>query len=316
MYIIFPIFVVNISTHTFYNNKMKKTLLFFLTLFSMPVLAQTACDTTWFTGEGTQYGGIAGTNGGNCGIFVDEGDFYHCAMNHEQYDGSMTCGACVHVIGPIGEIDLKIVDRCPECKHGDIDFSTEAFIRVAKLEDGRVPIKWCFIPCRESGGIRVKYEPGMSQFYFKMAIYDHLYAIDMLEYQKKDGSWVEIERKDYNYFVENAGIDEDKTKIGPYTFRITASTGEVLVIKDVEYKEGGEVETGVQFSLTECDANNTVAKDKSSQETEFEPPFQVFTADGKYLGEYDSIESIPSSLFGGIIRSKNSGIKYIINKSN
>lgn len=316
MYIIFPIFVVNISTHTFYNNKMKKTLLFFLTLFSMPVLAQTACDTTWFTGEGTQYGGIAGTNGGNCGIFVDEGDFYHCAMNHEQYDGSMTCGACVHVIGPIGEIDLKIVDRCPECKHGDIDFSTEAFIRVAKLEDGRVPIKWCFIPCRESGGIRVKYEPGMSQFYFKMAIYDHLYAIDMLEYQKKDGSWVEIERKDYNYFVENAGIDEDKTKIGPYTFRITASTGEVLVIKDVEYKEGGEVETGVQFSLTECDANNTVAKDKSSQETEFEPPFQVFTTDGKYLGEYDSIESIPSSLFGGIIRSKNSGIKYIINKSN
>lgn len=315
MYIIFPIFVVNISTHTFYNNKMKKTLLFFLTLFSMPVLAQTACDTTWFTGEGTQYGGIAGTNGGNCGIFVDEGDFYHCAMNHEQYDGSMTCGACVHVIGPIGEIDLKIVDRCPECKHGDIDFSTEAFIRVAKLEDGRVPIKWCFIPCRESGGIRVKYEPGMSQFYFKMAIYDHLYAIDMLEYQKKDGSWVEIERKDYNYFVENAGIDEDKSKIGPYTFRITASTGEVLVIKNVEYKEGGEVETGVQFSLTECDANNTVAKDKSSQETEFEPPFQVFTADGKYLGEYDSIESIPSSLFGGIIRSKNSGIKYIINKS-
>lgn len=294
---------------------MKKTLLFFLSLLSAPILAQTACDTVWYTGEGTQYGGIAGTNGGNCGIFVDEGDFYHCAMNHEQYDESMTCGACVHVIGPIGEIDLKIVDRCPECKHGDIDFSTEAFIRVAKLEDGRVPIKWCFIPCREIGGMRVKYELGMSQFYFKMAVYDHLYAIDKLEYQKKDGSWVEIKRTDYNYFVENAGIDEDKSKIGPYTFRITASTGESVVIKDVEYKEGGEVETGVQFSLTECDANNTVTKDKSSQDTDFEPPFQVFTVDGKYLGEYESIESIPSSIIGGIIRSKNSGIKYIINKS-
>ncbi|MCQ2188517.1 MAG: hypothetical protein MJZ00_01180 [Paludibacteraceae bacterium] len=291
---------------------MKKTLLFFLSLLSAPILAQTACDTVWYTGEGTQYGGIAGTNGGNCGIFVDEGDFYHCAMNHEQYDESMTCGACVHVIGPIGEIDLKIVDRCPECKHGDIDFSTEAFIRVAKLEDGRVPIKWCFIPCREIGGMRVKYELGMSQFYFKMAVYDHLYAIDKLEYQKKDGSWVEIKRTDYNYFVENAGIDEDKSKIGPYTFRITASTGESVVIKDVEYKEGGEVETGVQFSLTECDANNTVTKDKSSQDTDFEPPFQVFTVDGKYLGEYESIESIPSSIIGGIIRSKNSGIKYII----
>lgn len=310
MSVIFSIFVVNINALTFLHITMKKTLLFILSFISASAFAQTACDTTWFTGEGTQYGGIAGTNGGNCGIFVDEGDFYHCAMNHEQYDESMTCGACVHVIGPIGEIDLKIVDRCPECKHGDIDLSTDAFIKIAKLEDGRVPIKWCFIPCRESGGIRVKYEPGMSQFYFKMAIYDHLYAIDMLEYQKKDGSWEEIKRTDYNYFVENAGIDEDKSKIGPYTFRITATTGESLIIKDVEYKEGGEVETGVQFSLTECDANSTVAKNISSEE-ELEPPFQVFSIDGKYIGEYESMEAIPSSSKAIIIRSKSTGIKYI-----
>ncbi len=297
--------------NTFYNINMRKTLLFLLSLMSTSLFSQTACDTTWFTGEGTQYGGIAGTNGGNCGIFVDEGDFYHCAMNHEQYDGSMTCGACVHVIGPIGEIDLKIVDRCPECKHGDIDLSTDAFIRIAKLEDGRVPIKWCYIPCRESGGIRVKYEPGMSQFYFKMAVYDHLYAIDKLEYQKKDGSWVEIERKDYNYFVENAGIDEDKSKIGPYTFRITASTGESLVVKDIEYKEGGEVETGLQFSLTDCDANNAVAEDLLSQKNELLPPFQVFYTNGKYIGEYDSIEEIPSFKQVVIIRSKTTGIKHL-----
>ncbi len=157
----------------------------------------------------------------------------------------------------------------------------------------------------------MKYEPGMSQFYFKMAIYDHLYAIDKLEYQKKDGSWVEIERTDYNYFVENAGIDEDKSKIGPYTFRITSSTGESLTLKDIEYKEGDEVETGVQFSLTECDANNTVAKDISSKNDDFTPPFQVFSMDGRYIGEYDSIEEIPSSPREIIIRSKIKGIKYL-----
>ena len=61
---------------------MRKILLFILSLTPVSLLAQTVCDTTWFTGEGTQYGGIAGTNGGNCGIFVDEGDFYHSAMNH------------------------------------------------------------------------------------------------------------------------------------------------------------------------------------------------------------------------------------------
>ena len=144
-----------------------------------------------------------------------------------------------------------------------------------------------------------------------MAIYDHLYAIDKLEYQKKDGNWEEIERTDYNYFVENAGIDEDKSKIGPYTFRITASTGESVIIKDVEYKEGEEVETGVQFSLTECDANNTASRIISSQEDDFTPPFQVFSIDGKYIGEYETMETIPSFSKTIIIRSKTSGIKYI-----
>ena len=40
------------------------------------------CNDIWYEGDGTQYGGVAGSSGGNCGLLVDIDDFYHCAMNH------------------------------------------------------------------------------------------------------------------------------------------------------------------------------------------------------------------------------------------
>lgn len=211
------------------------------------------CDTTWYTGEGTQYGGVAGSNGGNCGIYVEEDDFLHCAMNHTQYDSSYACGACVRVFGPLGELTVKVVDRCPECKHGDIDFSTEAFIRLAQLKDGRIPIKWQFVPCEEVENIKVKFEEGTSQYYFKAIFYDIKYRINQLAYQRSDGSFVPIHREMYNYYVENAGIDEDKSKIGPYTFRLISSEGDTIVTQPIEYEAGVEIDLGVQFPKHNCE---------------------------------------------------------------
>ena len=63
------------------------TILSFASVFAQ----QENCSKLWFEGEGTQYGGVAGGAGGNCGIPVDEGDFFHCAMNHVQYDSSAAC---------------------------------------------------------------------------------------------------------------------------------------------------------------------------------------------------------------------------------
>lgn len=212
-----------------------------------------ACDTTWYTGEGTQYGGVAGSNGGNCGIYVEEGDFLHCAMNHTQYDSSYACGACVRVFGPLGEITVKVVDRCPECKPGDIDFSTEAFIRLAELKDGRIPIKWQFVPCEEEENIKVMFEKGTSQFYFKAIFYDIDYRIDEVAYRRKDGTFVPIHREMYNFFVENAGIDEDKEKIGPYTFRLISSEGDTITTGPIDYEAGTEIDLGVQFPHHDCE---------------------------------------------------------------
>lgn len=211
-----------------------------------------ACDSTWYTGEGTQYGGIAGSNGGNCGIFVEEGDFYHCAMNHIQYDSSYACGACVKVQGPIGEITVKVVDRCPECKMGDIDFSTDAFTTIAKLEDGRVPIKWRFVPCEENKNIKVLFEKGTSPFYFKALFYDIKYRIKSIEYKRSDGTYAPIHREMYNYFVEQKGIDENSSQCGPYSFRLTDEHGDVVYVENVKYEAGVEIDLGVQFPKSNC----------------------------------------------------------------
>lgn len=227
--------------------------LFFLITTTLHAFPITECDTTWFTGEGTQYGGVAGSNGGNCGIYVEEEDFLHCAMNHTQYDSSYACGACVRVFGPLGEITVKVVDRCPECKPGDIDFSTQAFIQIAKLEDGRVPIKWQFVPCEEEENIKVKFEEGTSQFYFKAIFYDIKYRINQVEYQRSDGTWHNIHREMYNYYVENAGIDEDKSKIGPYVFSLISSEGDTIVTEPVDYEAGIEIDLGIQFPIHHCE---------------------------------------------------------------
>ncbi|HOU68124.1 MAG TPA: expansin EXLX1 family cellulose-binding protein [Paludibacteraceae bacterium] len=210
------------------------------------------CNDEWFEGEGTQYGGIAGSNGGNCGIYVEEGDFHHCAMNHIQYDSSSACGGCVRVLGPMGEITLKVVDRCPECKLGDIDLSTQAFAEIAQMKDGRIPIKWQFIPCDAGDDIKVLFAPGTSPYFFKALFYNLRYRIAKVEYKKSDGSYSEINREMYNYFVEQGGIDEDKTKSGPYTFRLTDVEGGQVLIENLEYTAGEELSTGVQFPELKC----------------------------------------------------------------
>ncbi|MFN8438850.1 MAG: hypothetical protein U0V72_14675 [Cytophagales bacterium] len=50
--------------------------------------AQENCDKMllWHHGEGTYYGGVAGSEGGNCSLPLAADDTLHVAMNHVDYD--------------------------------------------------------------------------------------------------------------------------------------------------------------------------------------------------------------------------------------
>lgn len=210
------------------------------------------CNDQWYEGEGTHYGGVAGGNGGHCGIPVDTGDIYHAALNHEQYAQSAACGACVRVLGPMGTVVLKIVDECPECKFGDIDMTTAVFPQLAQMKDGRIKIKWQYVPCSHMNDIKVVFASGSSPYYFKAQFLDFIYPLAKAEYKKSDGSFATIQREAYNYFVKEGGIDEDKSKAGPYTFRLTPLVGNPLILSDVPFQTDRPFSTGLQFDSIPC----------------------------------------------------------------
>jgi len=97
------------------------------------------------SGDGTYYDPGIGT--GSCGT-LHTGDEFVAALNAPQYgsfanpNDSPVCGKCVQVTGPKGTVKVKIVDKCPVCKNGDIDLSPAAFDKIADEAAGRVTVTW------------------------------------------------------------------------------------------------------------------------------------------------------------------------------
>ncbi|CAG8494706.1 11211_t:CDS:2, partial [Paraglomus occultum] len=97
------------------------------------------------SGDGTYYDPGIGT--GSCGT-LHTADEMVAALNAPQYgnyanpNDSPVCGKCVQVTGPKGTVKVKIVDKCPVCKNGDIDLSPAAFDKIADEAVGRVPVTW------------------------------------------------------------------------------------------------------------------------------------------------------------------------------
>ncbi len=190
------------------------------------------------TGDGTYY---AADGSGNCSFDPSPNDLMVAAMNDSDYAGSAVCGECVHVSGPSGEVTVRIVDRCPGCKHGDLDLSPSAFAQIADPKLGRVSISWTPVACDVQGPIRYRFKEGSNQWWTAVQVRNHRYAIAKFEYQKA-GKWVAVPRESYNYFVEASGMGP-----GPYSFRVTDDKGHVLTDQNIPLKVAAEVTGVLQF---------------------------------------------------------------------
>lgn len=190
------------------------------------------------TGEGTYYGA---TGEGNC-MFDKTSNLMVAAMNQTDYANSRMCGAFVEVSGPKGTETVRIVDRCPECKPGDIDLSEQAFERIANKIDGRVPIRWRIVSPEMDGPIAYRFKEGSSQYWTAVQVRNHRNPIAKLEYRASDGSFKEVARKEYNYFVVEQGMGP-----GPYTFRITDIYGHTLTDENIMLKVAEEIKGAGQF---------------------------------------------------------------------
>lgn len=199
--------------------------------------ATCTADPATHMGDGTYYNA---DGSGNC-TFDPTGDLMVGAMNHSDYADSAACGACAHIVGPSGQVTVRIVDQCPECQPGDIDLSPEAFQKFADLSAGRVDIAWTYVACDVAGSISYHFKEGSNQWWSAVQVRDARYAIATFEVWK-DGAYVAVPRVSYNYFVDDSGMGP-----GPYDFRVTDVNGQVLTDTGIPFVEAGDSPGAGQF---------------------------------------------------------------------
>lgn len=191
------------------------------------------------TGDGTFYDA---TGAGNCSFPATPNDLMVAAMNNSDYGNSWLCGAFVEIHGPKGSVTVRIVDRCPECKPGDIDLSREAFAKIADPIAGRVPISWKLARASISTPIQYHFKEGSNQWWTAVQIRNHNTPIWKLEYRNASGQFIEVPRLQYNFFVQDSGMGP-----GPYTFRVTDIFGQTLTDTNIQFIEAGIVPGKAQF---------------------------------------------------------------------
>ncbi|CAG8463512.1 6103_t:CDS:2 [Ambispora leptoticha] len=122
-----------------------------------------------FSGDGTYYN----TGLGACGVVNSDSDLI-AAINKPQWgdpanpNQNPICGKQAYVTGPKGSVTVKIMDMCPECAYGSLDFSPSAFNYIADQSAGRVHITWSWV---DGGGtnttivvqLAITVEPAVNQ---------------------------------------------------------------------------------------------------------------------------------------------------------
>ena len=199
-----------------------------------------------YSGDGTSYGDSK--NGGNC-LFPKEeyyADMMYAALNHDQYFDDMGCGLCALVVStshPYNPIRIRVIDQCPECEHGSLDFSDIAFKELTNMDPARVKITWALIPCdieipnypalvKKDSEIKFQFKQGSSQFWFQVQVFNTVYPVASVE-MEIDGEFIELTREYYNYWQRPEENGKDAGQ-GPYKFRVTLADSTVILAENVE----------------------------------------------------------------------------------
>lgn len=194
-------------------------------------------------GEATFYDFADGS--GACGFPATPNDLMVGAMNEVDFGGSDPCGACAHVVGPKGEVTIRVVDLCPGCPKGNIDLSPQAFEKIAPLASGRVPISWQYVACDVAGPVTYHFKDGSNPFWTAIQLRNIRYAVSQLEFEK-DGQYVAVPRASYNYFIQESGMGK-----GPLKLRVTDVHGAELTDSGIALADNADRAGAAQFPACE-----------------------------------------------------------------
>lgn len=110
-----------------------------------------------FTGDGTAYN-LDSVPDGNCNLLssAESVKRNYAALNTPQWNGLKHCGQCAQVrcidkrCKSRRTAIVQIVDRCPECKFGDLDLSPQVFTEITGSAPSRLKVSWEFVACPNS----------------------------------------------------------------------------------------------------------------------------------------------------------------------
>jgi expansin (peptidoglycan-binding protein) len=171
-------------------------------------------------GDATYYDA---TGAGSCSFAAAAGDPLVAAIAGPDYAHAAWCGACLSVAGPLGEVVVRVVDRCTGCKHGDLDLGRDAFARIAPLSAGRTKVAWHEVPCPVTGPVVYRLKAGSNPQWAAIQLGNHRHAIARLEVREAGGTYRPLPRTDDNYFVATTGLPP-----APYALRVSDARGQTL----------------------------------------------------------------------------------------
>lgn len=161
---------------------------------------------------------------GNCSFPATPDDLDVAAFDMTSYAASATCGACVKVKGPNGDVTVRIVDSCPGCAPNHLDLSRSAFAKIADPARGRVPVSFQMVGCAYDGPLAFHFKDGSSKYWTAIQVRNHRVPVAKVEYRRA-GAFVEMKREAYNYFVESKGVGDQPNGL---VLRVTSADGQAV----------------------------------------------------------------------------------------
>jgi expansin len=190
------------------------------------------------SGKATFY---AADGGGNCSFDRISSPLV-VALGPSEYRAGAACGSYLDVSGPKGSVRVKVTDQCPECAAGHIDLSREAFERIGNPVDGIIPITYTTVrDPAVPGPVTVRVKEGSSQYWLAVRVDNHGNALTSVELQS-GGGFQKLARTDFNYW-----IDENGAGGGPFTLRLTDSTGRQVTVPGVKLSPEAVQRTSVNM---------------------------------------------------------------------
>lgn len=213
------------------NIKLKSVIIGLFSLFNLNYAQQeTAISSTINpnapnNGDGTAFGGSV--VGGSCSFkkiwSVNTMNFFNhgVAMNSAQYDNSLACGTCVKIYFNNLALMALVLDKCPECKQGDLDMFLETWQTIIQADPARKHIVWEFLPCPSwivSGNVNLRID---EINVYHLAVQPENFKCKIKEMHiLQDGNWLKGERDDTTriglYFTF-----KDRQLKPPFRFKLT-----------------------------------------------------------------------------------------------